>query len=204
MASFRLRRFASSRAPISLITSAHTSRYLALPRILAINIASASVLSGIILFSQTLSQLRHEAQVVDGGEPEEERVVYFEQVVQVAKRVMRAAQAIAVGRNGRTGLDIFLIVGIDIREPLIFQPRRCIKNVQAAMAGIAGRHRAIENAIADTSTCHHILRMSNAQRVHRKLPWYRLSRTGDDVGEQVALVIERPSAITKAVETDFQ
>src|SRR5581483_11100359 len=116
---------------------------------------------------------------------------------------MGAAQAIAVGRNRCGALDIFLIVGVDIREPFLFQSRWRIKDVQTTMPCVAGRHGAIKDAIADTSTSYDVLWVSNAQCMHGKLPWHHLSRTGDDIGEQVAFVIKRPTTVAKTIEANF-
>ena len=40
--------------------------------------------------------------------------------------------------------------------------------------------------------------------MHRELGWHKLPRISNDIGEEVTLRIERPAAVTEAVETDLQ
>jgi hypothetical protein len=78
---------------------------------------------------QTLCELCHKAKVMQRCQAEEEGIVNFEEVVQVAERIVRAAEAIAEGRDGFVGLDVFIVVDVDIREPLSLEASICCKGI---------------------------------------------------------------------------
>ena len=59
----------------------------------------------------------------------EEGIINFEEVMQVAERIVRATEAIAEGRNGFIGLDVFIVVDVDIREPLPLEASICCKGI---------------------------------------------------------------------------
>ena len=81
-------------------------------------------------------------------QPEVEVVIQFEQMVQIAERVAAAGGAIAVGRHRPGGLDVLVVAGVDVAEPVRADQRRggrvAAEGVEAAVAGVAGGHGAVE------------------------------------------------------------
>src|SRR5579863_10287655 len=119
MASLRLRRFSSSLAPTERMNSTSICRYLALAEIASRSCCSGGCIElGMLFFPQTLGQLGHEAQVMDGCQSQEKAIVNFEQVVQVAHRVAAAAEAVAIGRDRAVLLDNFVVIDVEILKPL--------------------------------------------------------------------------------------
>jgi len=66
----------------------------------------------------TLGQLHHEAQVVQGGKAHEEGITLFEEVMEITKRVTAAAGAIAKFADGGGAADIAFIIHISKGEPV--------------------------------------------------------------------------------------
>ena len=63
--------------------------------------------------------MRHEAQVVDGRQPQKKAVVDFEKMVQIGYRVAAATEAIAPGRDGDVLLNDFVVIDIEVLKPLL-------------------------------------------------------------------------------------
>ncbi len=72
------------------------------------------------------------------------------------------------------------------------------------MAGIARRHGAVEYTIAHMCTSYNVEGMSYAERVHRELRGNQFPRIGEDIGQQIAIFVERPPAVAIAVEADLK
>jgi len=54
-----------------------------------------------------------------GGKPEKQRVVDFEEMVEISKRVILAAQAVTEAGDRCVGLDMLVVVNIHIRKPFV-------------------------------------------------------------------------------------
>src|SRR5947209_19236976 len=87
------------------------------------------IVSLTIVYPQTLCELCHKAKIMQCRQTKEEGIVNFEKVVQVAERIVRAAEAIAEGRDGFVGLHVFIVVDVDIREPLSLEASICCKGI---------------------------------------------------------------------------
>src|SRR5579859_3286621 len=210
MASLRLRLFSSSPAPTERMNSASICRYFALVWTASSSCCSGGCIElGMLFFSQTLGQLCHEAQVMHGCQSQKKAIVDFEQVVQVADRVAAAAEAVAIGRDGAILLDDFVVIDIEILEPLLVGAGRgqapwLREDVQTRVAGIARGHGAIEDGISHAGTFQYVGGVSHAQRVHGELRRDDFPCVPHAINVQIALAVQRPAAIAEAVEADLQ
>src|SRR5690242_11054156 len=123
-------------------------------------------------------------------------------MMQVAQRITGTAEAIAKARYRLVSLDILIVVDIHIGQPLIRQSTFSRKGIQASMASVSRGHCAIKDAVAHVCTLDHISGMPYAERVHGKLRWNQFASIGNDIGEQVALIVKGPAAIAETIKAN--
>src|SRR6266480_1910821 len=88
---------------------------------------------------------------MDSDQAEEEAIINFEKMMQVAERIMGAAEAVADSRDGAVGLDVLIVGDINVGEPFVVEGSGIGfgEDVEATVAGIAGWHGTIKDGIAD-------------------------------------------------------
>src|SRR5262245_3403297 len=100
-----------------LIRSGLISPYLELALTSLISLSSWDCCSAgsIVARSQSLGKHGHKSEIVDRRQAQKQPIIDFEEVMQVAARVLRAAQAIAHTGYRCIVFNIFVVVDINIR-----------------------------------------------------------------------------------------
>lgn len=131
-------------------------------------------------------------QVVDGVEHAAEDFAVAEEVVQVAARELGAGVAGARWVE-RAGVELVAgVLDLDV----------AVAGEQVAVAGIAGRHHAIEHVDAGGDRIHQVLRRADAHQVARLVGRQLRRRMGKNARHVFLGLADREAADGHAVETD--
>ena len=111
-----------------------------------------------------------------------ERIADVIEVLQVGERIAGAGDTVAVGRNRARVPDVPLVLDVDVLEPLAHKSRQrriAGEAVEPPFARVAGRQRAVEDAVAEPGAVDHALRMPDAERVDRVLRRDQFAHIGE-------------------------